>query len=62
VLHRVLEPKEEIRIFLSDSSNDDANLFSNEDFVQKVAYFLDIFEKLDNFNKSIWGPQINTLN
>jgi hypothetical protein len=43
VLHRVSELKEEMGIFLSESNNRDvANSFYNEDFVQKVAYFVDI--------------------
>jgi hypothetical protein len=43
VLHVVLELKQEIAIFLSDSNNnDDANLFYNECFMQKLTYLLDI--------------------
>jgi hypothetical protein len=52
VLHRVFEFKEEIAILLSDSSNnDEANLCYNENFIQKLAYLVDIFEKLSNVKK-----------
>jgi len=45
----------------SDNSNKDgANLFHNEDFIQKVVCLIDIFEKISNLNKSIQGPHINT--
>jgi hypothetical protein len=43
VLHKVFELKQETTIFLSDSNNnDDANLFYNEGFIQKLAYLVDI--------------------
>jgi hypothetical protein len=53
LLYRVFELKEETDIFLSDCNNNDANLFYNEDFIQKVTYLVDIFEKLSNLNKSV---------
>jgi hypothetical protein len=59
MLHRPSELKE-IAIFLSKSNND-ANLFYSQEFIQKLAYVVDIFEKLSNLNKSMLGPQINTL-
>jgi hypothetical protein len=38
------ELKEKIEISLWDSNNnDDANLCYNEDFIQKLAYMVDIF-------------------
>jgi hypothetical protein len=43
VLHKVYE-LEEVAIFISDSFNDDANLFY--DFIQRVVYLVVIFEKL----------------
>jgi len=52
VLDRVFELKKEIVIFLSDSINrDDAILFCNKDFIQKLACWDDIFEKLSNLIK-----------
>jgi hypothetical protein len=62
VLHRKFELEEETAIFLSDgNNNDDANLCSNKDFIQKVAYLVDILEKISNSNKSLHDLQINTL-
>jgi len=43
------------------NNNDDANLYYNEDFIQKLAYLVDIFEKLSNLDKSMQSPEINTL-
>jgi len=52
-------------IFLNNSNkcddDDDAYLYYNEDFIQKLAYMTNIFEKLNNMNKWKQGPQINTL-
>jgi hypothetical protein len=48
VHHRVFELKDEIALSISDSDSDDddANLRNNKDFIQKLAYFVDTFEKL----------------
>jgi hypothetical protein len=44
VLHREFQLKEEIVIFVSDSNNsDDVELCYNEDFIQQLAYLVDIF-------------------
>jgi hypothetical protein len=40
---------------------DDANLFYIEDFIQKWACLVHIFENLSKWNKSWQSPQINTL-
>jgi len=62
VIHRVFELKEEINILLSDSNNNyDANLCYNGDFIQKLAYLVDIFEKLSNLSQSLQGSQINSV-
>jgi hypothetical protein len=43
--------------YISDSNNcDEENLFYKEDFIQKLVYLLDIFEKLSTLNKSVQGP------
>jgi hypothetical protein len=47
VIHRVFELGNKISIFLRDSNNnDDANIFYNEDLIQKLVCLVDIFEKL----------------
>jgi len=47
VLHRPFELKEEMNSFLSDSNNtDDVNICYNEDFNYKLAYLVDMPEKL----------------
>jgi hypothetical protein len=61
LFHRVYELNEETATFLHDSNNNDANLCYNEDFIQKLAYLIDIFEKLSNMNKSMQGSQISVL-
>jgi len=53
------ELKEKIEIFLSDSNNnDDANLCYNEDFIQKLAYMVDIFKNICNVNKSMMSLKL----
>jgi hypothetical protein len=45
MLHRVFELKEEVAVFLSDSNNNyNGNLFLNENFIQKLAYLVDILK------------------
>jgi hypothetical protein len=51
VFYRVFESKEIIAIFLSDNNNnDDANICYSEDFIQKLACLINIFEILSNLN------------
>jgi hypothetical protein len=45
VLHGIFEWREGISVFQNDSNNnDDTNLFCSEDFIQALAYFIDIFK------------------
>lgn len=55
VLSRVLVLKEEIRIFLEEEGNELASKFSDEDFLMKLAYLSDIFEKLNGLNLQLQG-------
>jgi hypothetical protein len=56
-LHRAFELKEGTVIVLRNSNNNDnANLFYSNDFIQKLAYLVDMFEELSNLNKSIQDP------
>jgi hypothetical protein len=63
VHHRVFDLKEETGIFSSDiNNNDNEKLCYNEYFIQKLAYFLDIFKiTRSNLNNWMQGPHINTL-
>jgi hypothetical protein len=56
VLNGTFELKDEIDIFLSDSCDSD-----DENLLQKLAYLVDILEKVSNLNKSMPGPRVNTL-
>jgi hypothetical protein len=58
----IFELKKEIAIFLSDGSNSDANFCCSEDFIQKLTYLVDMFEKLNNLDISMQGSQNNILN
>uniref|UniRef100_A0A1A9UE01 Uncharacterized protein n=1 Tax=Glossina austeni TaxID=7395 RepID=A0A1A9UE01_GLOAU len=59
VLQRVFELKEEIAIFLSDNNRDEARLLYDTKFLVKLAYLVDIFQRLSILNKSMQGAQIH---
>ena len=61
VLQRVFELKEEIAIFLSDNNRDEAHLFYDTKFLVKLAYLVDIFQRLSILNKSMQGAQIHAF-
>ena len=61
VLQRVFELKEEIAIFPSNSNRDRAHLFYDTKFLVKLAYLVDIFQRLSILNKSMQGAQINAF-
>jgi hypothetical protein len=44
VLHKIFELKEEIHISLSDVITKTKQICQNEDFIHKLASFLDIFK------------------
>ena len=58
VLQRVFELKEEIAIFLSDNNRDEAHLFYDKKLLIKLAYLVDIFQRLSILNKSMQGLRI----
>lgn len=47
VLSRVFELRDEIRIFLEEEGNELANKFHNNNFLMKLAYLSDMFQKLN---------------
>ncbi|XP_042896432.1 protein FAM200A-like [Parasteatoda tepidariorum] len=61
VIQRVLELKEEIAMFLEENHIEDGNMFRDDNFIVKLTYLVDIFEKLSVLNKSMQGPQLHLL-
>ncbi|KAM3861136.1 zinc finger BED domain-containing protein 5-like [Diretmus argenteus] len=55
VLARVIALREEIRIFLEEDGNELASKWIDENFLVKVAYLSDIFEKLNELNLQLQG-------
>jgi hypothetical protein len=55
VLERVFELREELFQYLIRENNASALMFSNTDFLLKLAYLTDIFEKLNILNSSLQG-------
>lgn len=61
VLFRVFELHEEIRTFLQQERHENAKYFTEPDFLLKLAYLCDIFEKLNNLNLSLQGNNTHIL-
>lgn len=59
VLRRVVELKNELRIFLLDSSPTLATLFLDEKWLLILCYLADVFEKLNELNVSLQGRNSN---
>lgn len=55
VLSRVFELRDEIRIFLEEEGNELANKFHNNNFLMKLAYLSDMFQKLNELNLQMQG-------
>jgi len=53
ILFRIVELKDEIRIFLLEHKNTLTEHFLNEEWLAILSYLADIFEKLNNLNLSI---------
>ncbi len=61
VLSRTFELREEIYNFLKENDHVSANNFADPDFLLKLAYLCDIFEKLNALNVSLQGRNIHIL-
>lgn len=61
VLSRTYELRQEIYIFLKEEDHKYADYFVNEDFLLKLAYLCDIFEKLNALNLSLQGRYMHIL-
>ncbi|KAL4153497.1 hypothetical protein QTP88_001330 [Uroleucon formosanum] len=61
VLSRTFELRQEIYIFLKEEGHKYANDFSDKNFLIKLAYLCDIFEKLNALNTSLQGNNTHIL-
>ncbi|XP_066982653.1 zinc finger BED domain-containing protein 5-like [Macrobrachium rosenbergii] len=59
VLQRVYELRNEMSTFRREHENRDGDLFTDDYFIQKLAYMVDIFEKINHLNQSMQGPHKN---
>jgi hypothetical protein len=55
VLSRLFELRSEVHIFLSVTTSDLSNRFSDEMWLSRLAYLEDIFCRLNELNKSLQG-------
>jgi hypothetical protein len=53
VLSRLFELRSEVRIFLSDTTSDLSNRFTDEMWLSQQAYLADIFCRLNELDKSL---------
>ncbi|XP_023211413.1 zinc finger BED domain-containing protein 5-like, partial [Centruroides sculpturatus] len=61
VLSRIYELKHELYTYLLIESHRDAEKFKDTDFLIKLAYLCDIFEKLNVLNKSLQGNETHIM-
>lgn len=61
VLARVHELRNEFYTYLQTEAHNDAYNFINTDFLIKLAYLCDIFQKLNELNKSLQGNNTHIL-
>ncbi|CAK1599033.1 unnamed protein product [Parnassius mnemosyne] len=61
VLARVYELRNEFYTYLQTESHNDAQNFINTEFIIKLAYLCDIFQKLIDLNKSLQGNNTHIL-
>jgi hypothetical protein len=55
VLSRLFELRSEVQIFLSDTTSDLSNRFTDEMWLSRLAYLADTFCRLNELNKSLQG-------
>jgi zinc finger BED domain-containing protein 5/7/8/9 len=61
-LKRVFDLREEIFAFLRDHNRDESIIFSERNFILKLSYMVDIFDKLSLLNTSMQGTQVHIFN
>jgi hypothetical protein len=58
----VFELKGELQDYFQDNSRpDSAKRFEDEEWLEKLAYFTDIFQHINQLNKSLHGQRENTF-
>lgn len=58
---RTFELREEIYVFIKEEGHKHASEFSNKEFLIKLAYLCDIFDKLNELNTSLQGKNMHLL-
>ncbi|KAL4126012.1 hypothetical protein QTP88_010244 [Uroleucon formosanum] len=58
---RTFELREEIYVFIKEEGHKHASEFSNKEFLIKLAYLCDIFDKLNSLNTSLQGKNMHLL-
>ncbi|KAL4148669.1 hypothetical protein QTP88_002841 [Uroleucon formosanum] len=61
VLSRVFELRQELYSYLNEESYNNSKMFVDSDFVIKLVYLCDIFEKLNSLNTSLQGKETHIL-
>ncbi|KAL4126654.1 hypothetical protein QTP88_010863 [Uroleucon formosanum] len=58
---RTFELREEIYVFIKEEGHKHASEFSNKEFLIKLVYLCDIFDKLNSLNTSLQGKNMHLL-
>ena len=61
VLSRLFELQDEIQQFLREAGHELAGYFDKPEFIQVLAYLVDIFTALNQLNRSLQGREISIL-
>lgn len=61
VLNRIIELKDELRLFLLDKNPDLASLFNNQKWMCLLFYLADFFDKVNQLNLSLQGKYTNII-
>jgi hypothetical protein len=61
VLRRLVELKEEVKLFWTEVNPTLADLFYSQNWLCKLSYLTDILEKLNKLNISLQGDNANIL-
>lgn len=56
ILNRLFELRSEVFMFLSEKNHDMKKLFADEEWLSRLAYLADIFDKLNTLNLGLQGP------
>jgi len=61
LLTQIFELRQEIYSYLNGEGHNNGNIFTNSDFIIKLAYLCNIFEKLNSLNTSLQGKETHIL-